>query len=134
MSWGRKGAAIGHVQAAGRASLTPGSMRAADTLAQTQLHATFSPAAQLQNLPQGEGGPLAEHARHVPRPDSHSTCAGDPAVNAAAMALPALVQQALAHVLEYLKAFGQQTVLRLGSSFQRMQSHMEMALSPNTLQ
>ena len=52
----------------------------------------------------------------------------------AALALPGLVQQALAHVLEYLKAFGQQTVLRLGSRFQRMQSHMEMALSPNTLQ
>ena len=52
----------------------------------------------------------------------------------AASALPGLVQQALAHVLEYLKAFGQQTVLRLGSRFQRMQSHMEMALSPNTLQ
>ena len=54
-------------------------------------------------------------------------------MGAAAMELPGLVQQALAHVLEYLKAFGQQTVLRLGTSFQRMQSQMEMALSPNTL-
>ena len=49
--------------------------------------------------------------------------------------LPPLVRQALAHVLQYLQAFGQQTVLRLGAGiFQRMQSHMEMQLSPNTLQ
>ena len=61
--------------------------------------------------------------------------AGDAEVQAAAQALPGLVRQALAHVLQYLQAFGQQTVLRLGAGvFQRMQSHMEMQLSPNTLQ
>ena len=65
----------------------------------------------------------------------HCLHAGDPAVQDAARALPQLVRQALAHVLQYLQAFGQQTVLRLGAgTFQRMQSHMEMQLSPNTLQ
>ena len=125
---------MGYVQAASMASLTPGSMHAAGTLAGAQLHATSCAAAQLQTWLQEEGRPWSGDERHVPRPAIYSTCAGDAAVNAAAMALPALVQQALAHVLEYLKAFGQQTVLCLGSSFQRMQSHMEMALSPNTLQ
>ena len=50
-----------------------------------------------------------------------------------AMALPPLVLQALAHALDYLKAFSLETVLRVGAAFQPLHSVHEMSLSPNTL-
>ena len=49
------------------------------------------------------------------------------------MALPPLVLQALAHALDYLKAFNLEAVLRVGAAFHPLQSVHEMSLSPNTL-
>lgn len=65
-------------------------------------------------------------------PASHA-CTGDQRALDTAMALPALVLQALAHALDYLKAFNLETVLRVGAAFQPLQSVHEMSLSPNTL-
>lgn len=51
----------------------------------------------------------------------------------AVRALPPLVQRALAHLLDHLRPFGLQAVLRLGSSFQEWAAAQEMRLSANTL-
>ena len=59
--------------------------------------------------------------------------AGDQQALDTAMALPPLVLQALAHALDYLKAFSLETVLRVGAAFQPLSSIHEMSLSPNTL-
>ena len=48
-------------------------------------------------------------------------------------ALPALVQQALAHALEYLKTFGLEAVLRQSCAFRPFSEANEMTLSPNAL-
>ena len=59
--------------------------------------------------------------------------AGDQRALDTAMSLPPLVLQALAHALDYLKAFSLETVLRVGAAFQPLHSVHEMSLSPNTL-
>ncbi|KAL4431011.1 hypothetical protein ABPG75_006267 [Micractinium tetrahymenae] len=51
----------------------------------------------------------------------------------AVQALPPLVLRALAHLLDYLRPFGLQAVLRLGASFQPWATAQEMRLSANTL-
>lgn len=60
-----------------------------------------------------------------------------PSASAAALeavqALPPLVLRALAHLLDYLRPFGLQAVLRLGASFQPWATAQEMRLSANTL-
>ncbi|KAK9814927.1 hypothetical protein WJX73_002195 [Symbiochloris irregularis] len=58
---------------------------------------------------------------------------GDQKTLDTAMNLPPLVLQALAHALDYLKAFNLEAVLRIGPAFRRLHSEHEMSLSPNTL-
>lgn len=52
---------------------------------------------------------------------------------AAVRALPPLVLRALAHLLDYLRPFGLEAVLRLGAAFQPWDQVQEMRLSANTL-
>lgn len=49
------------------------------------------------------------------------------------MAMPDIVVQALALALRYLRQFGLEKVLQLGTSFRSFAGHSEMSLSPNTL-
>lgn len=60
-------------------------------------------------------------------------CPGDTKATDTAASLPPLVLQALAHALDYLKAFSLERVLQVGAAFQPLHSVHEMALSPNTL-
>ena len=47
--------------------------------------------------------------------------------------LPGLVLRALAHVLEFVKPFGLEAVLRLGAAFRPFNAFHEMSMSPNAL-
>jgi hypothetical protein len=55
-----------------------------------------------------------------------------PALEAVSSLAP-LVQRALAHLLDHLKPFGLEAVLRLGASFAPWEGAQEMRLSANTL-
>ncbi|PSC73725.1 DNA mismatch repair MSH3 [Micractinium conductrix] len=59
--------------------------------------------------------------------------AASPAALAALRALPPLVLRALALLVDHLRPFGLEGVLRLGASFQRWEAVQEMRLSANTL-
>jgi len=57
----------------------------------------------------------------------------DPAVIAGVRELPPLVQQALAHALEYLKQFKLEAVLAQSCAFRPFSQANEISLSPNAL-
>ncbi len=79
----------------------------------------------------GSGGGGASQA-----PGSELAAAGGAAPAGALEAvrrLPPLVLRGLAHLLDHLKPFGLEAVLRLGASFQEWATAAEMRLSANTL-
>lgn len=49
------------------------------------------------------------------------------------MGMSDIVVQALALVLRYLRQFGLEKVLQIGTSFRTFADHSEMSLSPNAL-
>jgi uncharacterized membrane protein len=51
----------------------------------------------------------------------------------AVMQLPALVVQALAHALDYVRPLHMEAVLRYGASFKPFHDAHQMSLSPNAL-
>lgn len=72
-----------------------------------------------------------------PAAGSSASAAAGAATPAAALEavrrLPPLVLRSLAHLLDHLRPFGLEAVLRLGASFQEWATAAEMRLSANTL-
>ena len=85
----------------------------------------------------GSSGGGASPAAAAAAGSASAAAASTPAAPVAALdavrRLPPLMLRALAHLLEHLRPFGLEAVLRLGATFQQWDTAAEMRLSANTL-